>query len=300
MGRLAVLSDLHVDINHLTPKEWEQWVVYLQEQAVSHVHIAGDIANDFQLALAFVHYLTRYFPTTFHWGNHEMASLTEVEINQFPDSQFLNEAFFPLTPDTWLLGVNGWYDYGFAQPATRDYARLKQLAWYDRLITRNATDTEIMQQIGIRFRRLMSGVPQQVRVILSTHFVVHPAFIRQYEGPYRKWNQLNAFLGSPLLGQLIPQFPQIQQVVFGHTHHRMSPTKIGEVTYHCRPFGYYYEWPSTRQFVREQAKEPIQSMRKARQLLTREAAAFESVRPTFISREIAQAVTFIDYDETIR
>lgn len=88
MKRLAVLSDVHIDINQLAETEWAMLVKLLLDEHINHVHLAGDIANTKQQALAFVDYLSNYFPTTFHWGNHEMADLTEGEIENYSDSRF--------------------------------------------------------------------------------------------------------------------------------------------------------------------------------------------------------------------
>lgn len=45
MGKLAVITDLHADINHFGVKELEKLFNLLKEQDVTRLHFAGDTAN---------------------------------------------------------------------------------------------------------------------------------------------------------------------------------------------------------------------------------------------------------------
>lgn len=49
MTRLAVMSDLHIDLNHFETYEIDTLIKCLEDQEVSHLHIAGDISNHFLL-----------------------------------------------------------------------------------------------------------------------------------------------------------------------------------------------------------------------------------------------------------
>ena len=42
MTRLAVMSDLHIDLNHFKTYEIDTLIKCLKDQKVSHLHIAGD------------------------------------------------------------------------------------------------------------------------------------------------------------------------------------------------------------------------------------------------------------------
>ncbi|MDU6524043.1 MAG: metallophosphoesterase, partial [Enterococcus sp.] len=117
MGKLAVITDLHADINHLGTGEFAQLFDLLREQAVTRLHFAGDSANKIQQTLAVNHYFRdQGLPTTFNLGNHEMGNIKgEAMIEHFPDSHFLNLRYLPLNEQIVLLGFNGWYDYGFSE-----------------------------------------------------------------------------------------------------------------------------------------------------------------------------------------
>ena len=115
MGTLAVISDLHVDINQLLDPHLQLIADYLQQNQVTHLHLAGDVANKKQRLLDVVAFFqNRQVPTTFHWGNHEMVDLTEQEIEAFDDPAFLNFQTYRLSEKTLLLGINGWYDYQYS------------------------------------------------------------------------------------------------------------------------------------------------------------------------------------------
>lgn len=58
MGKLAVISDLHADINHL---DEELYFIrdYLEKLNVTHVHFAGDVANKVEKTLEVVYFLIK-------------------------------------------------------------------------------------------------------------------------------------------------------------------------------------------------------------------------------------------------
>ena len=275
MKRLAVLSDVHIDINQLAETEWAMLVKLLLDEHINHVHLAGDIANTKQQALAFLDYLSNYFPTTFHWGNHEMADLTEGEIEHYSDSRFLNFRFFALSDTTWLLGING---------------------WYDRFIQREARDPVVMQQIAENFVAIMRTVPKDKRVIVSTHFVPNQAFVQTFTGKYAKWNQINAFLGSPKIGQMATEFLQIKALVFGHTHHRFGSVQVGGIHYECRPLGYAYEWRSMREALKQKQQKQL-TMAALKREWQQSAKEMYRLYPEIVEQELKAALTILPYEE---
>lgn len=67
MGKLAVISDLHADINHL---DEELYFIrdYLEKLNVTHVHFAGDVANKVEKTLEVVYFFDQKIDTTFSLG----------------------------------------------------------------------------------------------------------------------------------------------------------------------------------------------------------------------------------------
>lgn len=295
MGKIAILSDLHVDINQFSTVEYAQMVDYLKQQKVTDVHIAGDIANTKQEALAFVEYVDQFFTTTFHWGNHEMADLKgEEEIEAYPDHRFLNFSWRQLSSQWTLVGMNGWYDYSFAtQP--RDFSRFKQLVWYDRKITRATSDPLLLEQLVERLDQYLTTFPKDQSLIFTTHFVPHHAFVPEYKPPYEKWGQMNAFLGSEKIHEVLKKYPQVKQVVFGHTHRKLETHRIDNITYHCRPLGYMYEWPATRKWLRDYIDAPLPNMAAVKKGLHVHQEAYQQVKPAIWQAEFAKSISYFEF-----
>lgn len=297
MGKLAIISDLHVDINQLDEQLLNRLRGFLLEQKITHLHLAGDTANTHQETLRTVAFFQEKIPTTFHWGNHEMVDLVgESAIEDFSGQGFLNFTTQELSEETVLLGVNGWYDYSYSDSSDEvEIRRLKDLFWYDRKITRVGTDPAISQQINKRLVKTLLTIPKDKKIILSTHFVPKKEFIIQHEGEHVRWNQLNAFLGSESFGKVLDACPQVTDVVFGHTHRRFESKKIGPTWYHCRPFGYYYEWQLTRDFVFENQLVEKYRPTKLRSVLRKNQSAFEEYKEQFLLDELQRGITILSY-----
>lgn len=299
MGKLAILSDLHVDINQLGESELAQLVEVLQAKEITRVHLAGDTANKLEQLLWTVQFIEEHHsPVTYNFGNHEMPDLeNEQEIENYQDSRFLNFKVISLNVDQVLLAFNGWYDYSYAieTDQTKSLAA-KNLYWYDRFIQRELNDPRtqdvILNQLKIILDQLAEANKQ---VIVATHFVPKREFIVYHQGKYERWNQLNAFLGSEKTGELFDQYDNIKQVVFGHTHRRFPDRLLAGTLYSARPFGYFYEWHLTREFMLDnQLMESFNPM-KVRGVLKNHKEAFNLFRREQLNREFAESMTVIDY-----
>lgn len=296
-GKLAVISDLHVDINDFDTATLEEMARYLVAEGVTHLHLAGDVANSADKMRETVAVFQAFVPTTYHWGNHEMVTLDgEAAIEDDSDEYFLNFKAHALSEDVLLVGVNGWYDYQFAEnPAVAKNQRFKESYWYDRNIKRPKTDPEISQAINRRLDAFLGTLPKDQKIYLSTHFVPKRAFIIQYTGEHVRWNQLNAFFGSEGFGDVLDRYPQIEHVVFGHTHRRFEPKRLGETWYHCRPFGYYYEWGITREFVFEHQLVENYRPTKLRSVLRDNRVLYEFHKRKHLLKELQAGMTLIPY-----
>lgn len=296
MGKLAVISDLHSDINQLD-EELYLMRDYLEKLKVTHVHFAGDVANKVDKVLDIVRFFEQKIPTTFHWGNHEMADINvQTDFEDFKDSRFLNFKTRELSNSTILLGANGWYDYSFVPNADeKEYRRKKKVYWYDRFIDRKGTDPQITEAICQRLRETLITIPSTKNIILSTHFVPKESFIIKHDKKYARWNQLNAFLGSKEFGEVLDEFSNVKQVIFGHTHHRFLQQNLQGATYHCRPFGYYYEWSLTRSFISENGLATTFNPLKARTLIKHHSHEFKDYKEQHIIKELQKGMVLLDY-----
>lgn len=299
MGKLAIMSDLHVDINKLEKQELNQLITVLKRHHITHLHLAGDTANTVERLLATTHFIEQSgISVTFNFGNHELASIKNShEMEEYPEPHFLNATFIDLNDQLVLLGVNGWYDYSFA--LEKDQSKIiaaKNLYWYDRVIERNASDPEMLSQILNRLSLALDTLKKEKKkVIIATHFVPKQEFIRYFTGEYERWNQINAFLGSTATGELFDSYDNIQQVIFGHTHRRFENKKMNQITYSARPLGYFYEWYLTKNFMLENNLMTSFNPYKVRRLLRNHQESFNSYRLAHLEEEFTQALTIIEY-----
>lgn len=299
MGKLAIMSDLHVDINKLFEPEIKQLVSVLKNNQITHLHLAGDTANTIKRVLETVDVIeSSGIPVTFNFGNHELPDISNPEkMEDYPDKRFLNLKTKALTTDTVLLGLNGWYDYSYSLES--DYDKIvaaKNLFWYDRMIERHMSDPEVTTMILTRLKPILDHLKEEKKqVILATHFVPRKEFIHYHTGEYERWNQINAFLGSENTGALLDHYPNIQHVVFGHTHRQFNSTQINQTTYTAKPFGYFYEWHLTREFMLTNKLMAEFNPLKVRSLLRGHHPKFEAFKQMKLMTEYARKMTVIEY-----
>ena len=299
MGKLAIISDLHVDINKFSEKELMMLLDVLNKKNITRLHLAGDVANKVDICQGVVAFFAKKgLPTTFNFGNQELADVTGDEMmNHFPAPHFLNERYLALNERTILLGLNGWYDYQFSDlKEHKQILRMKNLYWYDRFIKREGDDLEVNARFLKAAKVLLDITASKgLDVVLATHFVPQKEFIVYQQAPYERWNKLNAFLGSASFGRLLDQYSHIKQVVFGHTHRRFEDKMIHGTIYSCRPFGYYYEWQLTRDFVQEYQLIDRYNPMKLRALLRAHHPMFSAYQTQYLSKEFEKAMTIIPY-----
>lgn len=299
METLAIMSDLHVDINKLTKHDLDILIQLLKEKKITHLHLAGDTANDINLLLDTVSYIEKsHLTVTYNFGNHELPSLKNPgEMENYPDVRFLNLDYLDLTKNLVLVGMNGWYDYSFA--LEDNYSKslaAKNLYWYDRRIERGMSDPEVTDLILNQLTELLNHLTlQEKEIILATHFVPRQEFIRYFNGEYARWNQINAFLGTKKLGELLSNYPNVKYVVFGHTHRRFEETNIDGIIYTAKPLGYFYEWQLTRDFMLQNQLMTQFNPMKVRKILKDHQNDYQEFREQHLKEEFSKSLTMIDY-----
>ena len=78
------MSDLHIDSNLFGQEEIETLITLFKQEEIQHLHIAGDIANGFEMiSQDFIAQLQHQVPVTFSLGNHDMLGLSEESIKPF-------------------------------------------------------------------------------------------------------------------------------------------------------------------------------------------------------------------------
>ena len=237
MTRLAVMSDLHIDLNHFETYEIDTLIKCLENQEVSHLHIAGDISNHYYAdTKPFLRKLSKAVKVTYNLGNHDMLDLDDDLINNL-DFQVID-----LGSKT-LLAFHGWYDYSYSDENLEKILNRKKQLWFDRRLKRLDTDPEICQRSLKKLDNILSELDTS-NLIVAMHFVPHSRFTMTYE----RFKPFNAYLGSEQFHQIFAKHG-VKDVVFGHAHRSYGRVTIDGVTYHSRPLGYRREWDLTIDFV---------------------------------------------------
>lgn len=286
MTKLAIMSDLHIDINHFGDFEVKTLLKVLTKNQIDHLHIAGDISNHyFDQSLPFLKELSDHLTVTYNLGNHDMLDLDEKLINQ------LDFKTYSLTDKTTLLAFHGWYDYSFFPEKTiSENKHFKNQFWFDRRLRRGESDPNITKQIIQKLEDKLSTLKRD-DVIVSMHFVPHQDFLITYQ----RLKPFNAFLGSSAFHSAFQKF-SIKHVVFGHNHHSFCNHMIDGVNYHSNPLGYVREWNLTHQFIAENPQlnlnhvyNPNKRLHKIKSL-----PEFENYYRTHLAEEFEKAMTLFE------
>ena len=284
MTRVAFMSDLHIDSNLFGQEEIETLITLFKQEEIQHLHIAGDIANGFEkISQDFIAQLQHQVPVTFSLGNHDMLGLSEESIKPF---EFQKISFSKHT----LLAFSGWYDYSFVPAISpQKHLQTKNLFWFDRRLQRRGSDPEITKNLMQELQEELKLVDQPL--VIAMHFVPHSQFLLRH--PY--FERFNAFLGSQAFHELFRKFP-VKDVIFGHSHNRISDRTIDNITYHARPLGYVREWELCKQFFEDfpqfdfpKRYDPYKRYRKIKDL-----PEFQAYKKKQLAHEFSQAMTILE------
>ncbi|MCE2152745.1 metallophosphoesterase [Streptococcus thermophilus] len=237
MTRLAVMSDLHIDLNHFETYEIDTLIKCLKDQKVTHLHIAGDISNHYFIdTKPFLHKLSKEVKVTSNLGNHDMLDLEDDLIDNL-DFQVIDLGSMT------LLAFHGWYDYSYSGEKLDKILKRKKQLWFDRRLKRLGNDPEICHNGLKRLDDILNDLYIS-KLIVAMHFVPHNRFTMTHE----RFKPFNAFLGSEQFHKIFVKH-SVKDVVFGHAHRSYGTVTIDGVTYHSRPLGYRREWDLTIDFV---------------------------------------------------
>lgn len=283
MTKLAIMSDLHIDVNRFTDLEIQTLIEVLKEEAIDHLHLAGDISNDFeQVTQAFLTELKRHVTVSYNLGNHDMLGLDEARI-QAQEGRIID------FQQVQLISLAGWYDYSFNPTKTESqHLTSKNFYWFDRKLKRPASDPELTRQSLTKLEACLQETNKPV--IVALHFVPHRKFIVDH--PY--FQRFNAFLGSQSFHDCFLKHG-VKQVVFGHLHHRHDQI-IDGIRYQARPLGYHREWQLVEDFFTHYPDykiEPFYHLSK-RYRAIKDLADYQTFYRQRLAEEFRQAMTIFE------
>ena len=284
MTKLAIMSDLHIDLNHFGDFEIQTIKQLLQTQKIDHLHLAGDISNHFySQTLPFVKELEKDVKVTYNLGNHDMLDLEEKQIQALDfQTHEIGEAS--------LLALHAWYDYSFSSQDPAKIERLKKTFWFDRRLQRLQDDPVIVQESLEKLHQTLTTLENQ-KLIVAMHFVPHQRFLMTHP----RFAPFNAFLGSQKFHDLFVQH-QIKDVAFGHAHRSFGDVSLDGVTYHSRPLGYIREWNLTIDFVNQHPEyNPTGSWNLSRRYnAIKHLKEFQDYKNKHLSKEFLNSMTIFE------
>lgn len=249
---IGILSDLHVDLEGSDPAQLLQGLVAaIEENQVDNMIIAGDVANDFEVTLDFLHQLeeTAGIRCLFVPGNHDIwnekhpdktAWDTYHGLEQFTGNLARGPAH--LTDQWVVIGDLGWYDYSFGSPhysiAEYDRMQINGRLWQDKIKAVWGKSSVEMHRYFYRRLETQLADHRHKRIILVTH--VLPVIDFTVQPPDAMWSYLNAFLGSRQYGELALKYG-VKYSICGHVHYRRQ-VKYENTTFICNCLNYASQW----------------------------------------------------------
>ena len=287
MKKLAILSDLHLDVNQFDEKYEQILIQTLQEQDITDIHLAGDISNDFEnLSKPFLARLSQYFTVSYNLGNHDMLGMTESDITA-------NDFQLRSIGQKKLLSFAGWYDYSFCPDISIEQnLRTKNTFWVDRKIIRDADDMTVTNRILNKLDTVLTSMTaaDKADLIIAMHFVPERSFLMTHP----KFVKFNAFLGSEQFHSIFVKHG-IKEVVFGHNH-RSYEQVIDTVHYQSKPLGYKREWCLVSDYFKAY---PIYQQHNSYNLhrrynLVKKTKEFDAYLLTHFSEELKKSLVIFD------
>lgn len=251
--KIAVISDLHLDVNQAFPV-LERLGEMLSTERANLVLVAGDITECADVSIDAMDLFAEFCgcPVYYVPGNHDLWSedlskwTTEEIYQSFVDDERCLAGKTRIirckTGDFALVGDIGWYDYSFANEQFGQ-SELEQMShdgrtWQDKL--KNEWTKDNCGRNEIQLQRLEDRLKEAegLPVIAVTHMIP----IREFCVPEERemWKYFNAFLGSEKLGELFETY-NVAVSVSGHVHYRKEAVH-GNTRYICPCLGYHKEW----------------------------------------------------------
>lgn len=282
--KLAIMSDLHIDLNHFEDFETQTLLTCLKNQEIDWLHLAGDISNKyFETSLPFLNTIAEQVNVTYNLGNHDMLNMSEKQIEEL-DFQIYDLG------DNVFLAFHGWYDYSFSPEKTEtEHLAFKNRFWFDRRLKRPLSDPELTKQLCSKLENILAN--QTKPIILAMHFVPHDNFLMTHN----TFKPFNAFLGSRRFHQIFTQY-EVTDVIFGHAHRSYGTQTIDGIRYHSRPLGYIREWDLTINYVSNHPElNPTGTWNLSKRYnLIKKLPDFQAYKEKELAKELTNSMTIFD------
>jgi len=242
--RICLAADIHHPRSHVLPGRLPDLV---REAQPDIFVLAGDLSDgvtqDFRSCLS--HFGGLEMPKCLVLGNHDLwlrdgrfsRHDSETKMERLLDIAQEEGGFHPLCRSPMVLdgvafaGNVGWYDYGFRSvPLPLEVYRRKShlgYVWNDvNFIRWKYSDPEFNDSCLKRLGRDLAELERRddVRaIIVVTHHVPFAECV--LTKGIETFDFFNAYMGSPLTGDMIRSFSKVRAVAFGHSHGRGIPDR---------------------------------------------------------------------------
>ncbi|HIE30016.1 TPA: hypothetical protein EYP66_22355 [Candidatus Poribacteria bacterium] len=259
--RIAVTSDIHTDVTPTNRRIVEHLVNAAEEIQPDVLVICGDISASLvqfsQNLLAFQK-LNSQCHKLFVAGNHDIwvdkKSIITSEQKYLTITEICSECDFHhlggkpiIIDDVGFCGTIGWYDYSFRQERYKIPIERYESKWYGNSIWNDVnyakwscSDIKLAHRFETELQTQIDSIKNQVsQIIVATHHLPFQESVI-YKGSL-PWDFFNAFMGSKGLGEIYLNEPLVTFALFGHTHFKRPPQKVGGVTAISSPVGYLFK-----------------------------------------------------------
>ncbi|MDO5293464.1 MAG: metallophosphoesterase [bacterium] len=263
--KIAVISDLHIDINK-NHKVVEELISLCKKKQAELLLIAGDISEQAEVTIATVQRIKEelLFPVYYVPGNHDMwnkhepTKKTEDLYKLFlEDENCLSSGSKQITKDTTLIGEIGWYDYSFGNgrysKEAFDQMSHMDRTWQDYKYNDWAKDNQAKcQEFLDKLERQLKACKTKNKIVM-THMVPIEEFTVQ--GANELWYYFNAFIGTNKLHELYKKY-DVDYGICGHIHYRKA-LKKDNIMYICPCLNYDTEWVGKEKDVAKELEESM-------------------------------------------
>ena len=250
--KIGILSDLHVDLENIDPdKVLNGLAAAIDENNVAVMIVAGDVANDYEITLAFLQDLENASKARclFVPGNHDIWNEAHPDKTSWDIYHALEKFAGNLTrgpvalTGRWVvIGDLGWYDYSFGSreftAAEFDRMQIDNRMWQDKVKAVWGKSTLEMHRYFFNKLKRQLDANKNKNIILVTH--VLPLLEFTVQPPNRMWRYLNAFLGSRQYGELALKYAAAYSIS-GHVHYRRQ-VKYANTMFICNCLNYSSQW----------------------------------------------------------
>lgn len=263
--RIAIISDLHVDINK-NHKVVEALIALCKKKEAELLLIAGDISEQVDVTIATIQSLKTalgidvYYVPGNHdmWNKHDSNQRTDDIYKMYSEDEFcLASGSKQITNNTTLIGDIGWYDYsfGYGKYAKEEFDKMTHMGrtWQDLYYNDWTKDNQARCEEFVRKLEKQLKDCKTKNKIVMTHMVPIPELTVQEANEL--WYYFNAFIGTDKLHKLYQTYG-VNYGICGHIHYRKQLKKDG-TTYICPCLNYDTEWLGEEKEVAKELEEAM-------------------------------------------